>query len=1064
MSTPGTINVEYAKSSRASCRKCKATIGAGSLRVGPMVQSYMGDFLVPMWHHFKCFKVSKYITSYKGIDQLAGMDALKADDQIKLRELVEGGSINTVPATTKGKKKPVPKKKRRRGSSSSDSSSSDSSSSSSSDEEDTKQPKARQGAKSEADAELIRQSDEVWKWRKRISDHLGNTTIRYILDVNQQPTTGTRFGGIDAIQTRLAEAFVYGVLPKCSVCKGGDLVYTSTPQDGSRYVCTGYLDEYALCGASHPLHTIKTTPVLQASPSSNSSSAAASSKGALVREGSKYKASNGELEAIFKEYSPHKPTPARVSLNSTTSRTNSVVVKDSTEVVVPSSALAEVADPTSTTPTISKTAALLAHCQARNSTDGAKGVLEGQVVIFAGRQLQDTQKVLGAQVKKLGGTTTTNPSEATMCICGEDVVLDAKKQGSSSTTKPSQIIYAYSVPCLREVFLSAASKGGAIPTTQAALEEFLHTDCPSNLFTTTTPLQLQPSTTIPVSNKSGLGAAAVPLRSFAAVHVGSRISGGPRVVKVQASGAIDPDSGLDGGSATIYSPTGSERDGYNATLSVVNIQTGQNGFYILQLIQHGKKFTVFRRWGRVGSDRIGGSKATVYHSIHPAKTEFCAVFLDKSGNDWDHLTAKAKEAGPPATRSTFFVKRAGMGVLVETDYSSSASPFDNLDESNSTYKGQLSKPTQELMRLIFDIKAMQTALKELHIDTDKMPLGKLSRSSIANGYSALSEIEAILSTPEPQGEGGDTSVASHHRHTKIISLSNKFFSFVPHVMENEASPILNTVEIVAAKTTLLNELLDLCAAYETAMKPASTPTHQQSSSSSASSPATIHPVDESYNKLNTDLSEVPHSSVEFKRIAAYVKDTHGPTHTAYRLELQDLWSVERVDEAKRFEPHASNHNRQLLWHGSRVTNWGGILSQGLRIAPPEAPVTGYMFGKGVYFADVVSKSANYCSTSREHNTGLMALCEVALGDMSQLKRAKYVTKLPTGCQSTMGVGRYHPTPQGTWTMGNGCQVPAGKTCKAPDGKDSDLLYNEYIVYDVSQIRTKYLLKLKFVYL
>jgi len=35
-------------------------------------------------------------------------------------------------------------------------------------------------------------------------------------------------------------------------------------------------------------------------------------------------------------------------------------------------------------------------------------------------------------------------------------------------------------------------------------------------------------------------------------------------------------------------------------------------------------------------------------------------------------------------------------------------------------------------------------------------------------------------------------------------------------------------------------------------------------------------------------------------------------------------------------------------------------TQGLRIAPKEAPVTGYMFGKGVYFADMSSKSANYC--------------------------------------------------------------------------------------------------------
>jgi len=43
--------------------------------------------------------------------------------------------------------------------------------------------------------------------------------------------------------------------------------------------------------------------------------------------------------------------------------------------------------------------------------------------------------------------------------------------------------------------------------------------------------------------------------------------------------------------------------------------------------------------------------------------------------------------------------------------------------------------------------------------------------------------------------------------------------------------------------------------------------------------------------------------------------------------------------------------------------------------------TGYMFGKGVYFADMVSKSANYCRTSKQDPKGLMMLCEVALGNM-----------------------------------------------------------------------------------
>jgi poly [ADP-ribose] polymerase len=42
-------------------------------------------------------------------------------------------------------------------------------------------------------------------------------------------------------------------------------------------------------------------------------------------------------------------------------------------------------------------------------------------------------------------------------------------------------------------------------------------------------------------------------------------------------------------------------------------------------------------------------------------------------------------------------------------------------------------------------------------------------------------------------------------------------------------------------------------------------------------------------------------------------------------------------------------------------NFIGILSQGLRIAPPEAPPTGYMFGKGVYFADMFDKSFSYAA-------------------------------------------------------------------------------------------------------
>ena len=153
----------------------------------------------------------------------------------------------------------------------------------------------------------------------------------------------------------------------------------------------------------------------------------------------------------------------------------------------------------------------------------------------------------------------------------------------------------------------------------------------------------------------------------------------------------------------------------------------------------------------------------------------------------------------------------------------------------------------------------------------------------------------------------------------------------------------------------------------------------------------------------------------------------------------------------------------LLWHGSRTTNYAGILSQGLRIAPPEAPVTGYMFGKGVYFADMVSKSANYCRTTPRDNTGLLLLCDVALGETYDRTQADYIEKLPKGKHSTKGVGRTEPDPKDFTMTNDGLKIPFGKGVENKSIGNTSLLYNEYIIYDVKQSNVKYLFKIKFNY-
>ena len=121
-----------------------------------------------------------------------------------------------------------------------------------------------------------------------------------------------------------------------------------------------------------------------------------------------------------------------------------------------------------------------------------------------------------------------------------------------------------------------------------------------------------------------------------------------------------------------------------------------------------------------------------------------------------------------------------------------------------------------------------------------------------------------------------------------------------------------------------------------------------------------------------------------------------------------IYKIDRKGEKELFEPMKALGNRKLLWHGSGMSNFLGILSQGLRIAPPEAPSTGYMFGKGVYFADLMAKSAQYSHGYKDSQ--LLLLCEVALGEQLELYHNEDVTATTLGTKyhSVKGMGANGP--------------------------------------------------------
>ena len=128
-----------------------------------------------------------------------------------------------------------------------------------------------------------------------------------------------------------------------------------------------------------------------------------------------------------------------------------------------------------------------------------------------------------------------------------------------------------------------------------------------------------------------------------------------------------------------------------------------------------------------------------------------------------------------------------------------------------------------------------------------------------------------------------------------------------------------------------------------------------------------------------------------------------------------------------------------------------------------------MFGKGVYLADISTKSANYCWASSSGGTGLLLLCEVELGapplKLNDADSDAGETAKKNGCISTLGVGG--TAPKG-WKDAscvhadlNGIKMPDISTEPGPtDENHAYLQYNEYIVYDVSQVRLRYLLRVQ----
>jgi hypothetical protein len=157
-------------------------------------------------------------------------------------------------------------------------------------------------------------------------------------------------------------------------------------------------------------------------------------------------------------------------------------------------------------------------------------------------------------------------------------------------------------------------------------------------------------------------------------------------------------------------------------------------------------------------------------------------------------------------------------------------------------------------------------------------------------------------------------------------------------------------------------------------------------------------------------------------IQTYIKNTDPEgNYCNFSTHKINVFKVERKGEAENYEEFRDVDNHRLLFHGSSVFNYVGLLAQGMRIAPPEAPSTGYMFGKGLYFADMYQKSAAYSRTNSDST--ILLLCDVACGNMKRLYQATNVENLERPFNSVHGVGGRGPDHTKSLIHPEGVQIP-----------------------------------------
>ncbi|CAK9031378.1 unnamed protein product [Durusdinium trenchii] len=335
-----------------------------------------------------------------------------------------------------------------------------------------------------------------------------------------------------------------------------------------------------------------------------------------------------------------------------------------------------------------------------------------------------------------------------------------------------------------------------------------------------------------------------------------------------------------------------------------------------------------------------------------------------------------------------------------------------------------SEEVLDLLQQVANLDELQRWAFAGGYDAVTVPLSKVTKSMVREGFTWLKAIERELAKPEPPTES-------------LEALSQSFYKVVP-LLANEGKESIATSDLFLRRLRVVSMLSDIEAAHSQLRLLLNFTEEAAAAGSRRLSTQHLQLI---YKSLKCEISaETQHSTVS-QMVEKYLRGVSTP-------KLKRVFTINRPADSTRLAKAPAK--RLLLWYRTSFTAWLSLLANGFRLPPKEAPELGYSFGKGLYFFDAVEAIA-------ESGQTLFLLAEVALGSSRQLDAPdQQAEKLPLNTQSVIGRGTWTPDPGGACKL-DAMTVPLGQLQKGPEGV---LQHNHYVVYNLNQVRIRYIVEVE----